>query len=337
MGKLPDLRLARFAVTVGAALSLQGCIAAVFPLAAGGLMGERTLSGEEAEGGSVSVAANIPVEDVSSTEPATTDSATEFATPNVEEPDPALAAAPSAREEPVVINADRASEALQSDLVSRESSPRPVANVAPSATPRSVPAPTSPIPTVNDSFAINQLLSYANQRQIASGQLPASAMLADRISLEPEREECNGITPTVLIDLDPEGGLFDPSTAARPPAGLGIGLARLRLTGVTIAWISANPIGSADAIRLALARTGLDINDEDRLLLLRDADDRKQKLREELAEISCLIAIAGDTRSDFDELYDYLKNPDDAQSLEPLIGDGWFLIPQPLLSERPNP
>ena len=59
--------------------------------------------------------------------------------------------------------------------------------------------------------------------------------------------------------------------------------------------------------------------------------------REQLAQLSCLIAIAGDTRSDFDELYDYLLDPNDAAPLEPIIGEGWFLIPTPLLSERPNP
>ena len=157
-------------------------------------------------------------------------------------------------------------------------------------------------------------------------------MLLDRIALTPERAECNGITPTVLIDLDPEGGLFDSKTASRPPSGLARGLNQLRLNGISIAWISANSIDQIDAITRALRYSGLDLNNEDRVLLLRGEDDRKQTLREELSQISCLIAIAGDTRSDFDELYDYLKNPADAQSLEPLIGDGWFLIPQPLIS-----
>lgn len=156
-------------------------------------------------------------------------------------------------------------------------------------------------------------------------------MLSDRISLAPVKAQCGGVTPTILIDLDPEDGLFDPATATRPPSGLARGLARLRLSGVNVAWISGHGVGMLDAINRTLAFSGLDINNEDRILLVRNDNDRKQALREELAQISCLIAIAGDTRSDFDELYDYLKNPSDAKSLEPLIGDGWFLIEQPLL------
>jgi hypothetical protein len=156
-------------------------------------------------------------------------------------------------------------------------------------------------------------------------------MLSDRLSLAPTKAQCGGVSPTILIDLDPEGGQFDPLTASRPPSGLARGLAQLRLRGVSVAWISSNSVDKLDSINRTLALSGLDINNEDRILLVRNNDDRKQTLREELAQISCLIAIAGDTRSDFDELYDYLKNPSDADSLEPLIGDGWFLIPQPLL------
>ena len=201
--------------------------------------------------------------------------------------------------------------------------------------PAQPPAPISGPPSGQSRFAnagINQLLSYANSRQIGSEETPESAMLLDRIALTPERAECSGIAPTILIDLDPEGGLFDSKTASRPPSGLARGLNQLRLNGISIAWISGNSIDKIDAITRALRYSGLDLNNEDRVLLLRGDDDRKQTLREELSQISCLIAIAGDTRSDFDELYDYLKNPADAQSLEPLIGDGWFLIPQPLIS-----
>ncbi|UAB78273.1 hypothetical protein INR77_00510 [Erythrobacter sp. SCSIO 43205] len=201
--------------------------------------------------------------------------------------------------------------------------------------PSEPPAPVSGQPLGQSAFAtagINQLLSYANSRQISSEETPVSAMLLDRIALTPERAECSGIAPTILIDLDPKGGLFDSKTASRPPSGLARGLNQLRLNGISIAWISGNSIDKLDAISRALRYSGLDLNNEDRVLLVRSGEDRKQTLREELSQISCLIAIAGDTRSDFDELYDYLKNPADAQSLEPLIGDGWFLIPQPLIS-----
>ena len=70
---------------------------------------------------------------------------------------------------------------------------------------------------------------------------------------------------------------------------------------------------------------------------MRSSEDRKQTRRDQLAEASCLIAIAGDERADFHELFDYLRNPSDADALEPMMGDGWFIIPTPLLSERPQP
>ena len=50
----------------------------------------------------------------------------------------------------------------------------------------------------------------------------------------------------------------------------------------------------------------------------------------------CVVALAGDERADFDELFQYLKNPAAAAPLEALIGKGWFLIPQPLTSPSPS-
>jgi hypothetical protein len=43
------------------------------------------------------------------------------------------------------------------------------------------------------------------------------------------------------------------------------------------------------------------------------------------------MAIAGDTKSDFDELFEYLKDPHAAEPLDELLGAGWFLTPLPLL------
>ena len=70
---------------------------------------------------------------------------------------------------------------------------------------------------------------------------------------------------------------------------------------------------------------------------MRYPEDRKQTRREDLAASSCLIAIAGDVRSDFDELFEYLINHEAAAMLDPLIGNGWFVIPAPVVTERPNP
>lgn len=319
MRRPPLRRVFAPVLLLGGAFILQGCVAAVIPLAAGGLLGSRTISdNDDTPAQPADVAARVTVEDVVTAQPPAGAANADLAPVDASIGNSAATATPVGRED---------------ELSMPQSS-----SIAGAAAPASPAAATqaSPEYAPGSGFAINQLLSYANQRQIASGKVPDSAILSDRVSLKPEREQCNAITPTVLIDLDPEGGVFDPDSAARPPSGLGVGLARLRVGGVAIAWISANPVEKAESIRLALARTGLDANKEDRLLLLRSPDNRKQELREELAGVTCLIAIAGDTRSDFDELYDYLLNPADARSLEPLIGDGWFLIPQPLLPERPR-
>lgn len=246
--------------------------------------------------------------------------------------------APGSPSDPARLSSSQAAAALASTREEAEPAPPAqalarsvVAPVEPpiSRTTRTV-APETGMPSPN---AVTQLLSYANQRQFISGENRTSAMLADRISLAPKRAQCGGVKPAVLIDLDPQGGTFMPTTASNPPAGLGAGLSQLRAQGVHVGWISKNPEQLSNQIRRALTRSGLDIYGRDTVLLIRKDDDRKQTLREEFSKTYCLIAIAGDDRSDFDELYDYLLDPSEASTLEPLYGEGWFLIPQPLVSE----
>ena len=93
-----------------------------------------------------------------------------------------------------------------------------------------------------------------------------------------------------------------------------------------IAWLSDFSVNQSGALRTALEQSGLDPRGEDIISLRRDGDDRKQLRKENLAGITCIIAIAGDERADFDERYKYLRNPEAGAELEPLIGDGWFLI-----------
>jgi hypothetical protein len=58
-------------------------------------------------------------------------------------------------------------------------------------------------------------------------------------------------------------------------------------------------------------------------------------LRQQASEDVCIVAIAGDERSDFDELYDYLRDPNGAPALEEMIGSGWFIVPPPLEPSAP--
>ncbi|MBO0750424.1 MAG: hypothetical protein J2O44_08355, partial [Porphyrobacter sp.] len=97
--------------------------------------------------------------------------------------------------------------------------------------------------------------------------------------------------------------------------------------GVVVLWISRLPAARAADVARALRTSGLDPQGQDQLLLIRNGDDRKQVLRQDAEKDVCIVAIAGDERGDFDELFDYLRNPEGAAGLYPLMGHGWFLVP----------
>lgn len=175
--------------------------------------------------------------------------------------------------------------------------------------------------------AYTAFLDYARTEAVRhpADELRTSAVLADPGSLDPATTDCAILPPAVLVDLDPGDATLDIDTLA-PDAALAAGLAELRLMGAEVFWISTASAGEAGTLRNRLRATGLDADGRDGLLLMRRAEDRKQLRREELAETHCVVAIAGDARSDFDELFDYLQNPDAAVQLESLFGSGWFLL-----------
>lgn len=157
-----------------------------------------------------------------------------------------------------------------------------------------------------------------------------SAILVNPGALKPQTRECSVHPAAVLVDLDPQGGVLDPAASLRADPMLARTLAALRAQKVAVAWISGNTADRAGAIRRALIASGLDPEGRDELALLRYPEERKQTRRDDLSKELCIVAIAGDERGDFDELFQYLKNPAVAASLDALIGKGWFLIPQPL-------
>ena len=182
-----------------------------------------------------------------------------------------------------------------------------------------------------------QFVRYSRNAAIAgrdSAVPTLSAMLSDPVALDGKRRRCAaGQQPVALIDLDPAGGLFVPPANPAPSAGLALGLAVLRDAGVAIVWRSDLPVEANGPLRTALERAGLDPRGQDIVSLRRDAPDRKQARLDNLAATACIIAIAGDERPDFDERLRYLRSPDAAAGLEPLFGDGWFLIEPVFLTE----
>ena len=160
-----------------------------------------------------------------------------------------------------------------------------------------------------------------------------TVLLAQPSSLRDDRLDCGLAQRAVLLDLDPAEDIFDPAATLSVDPTLVTALAQFRRRDVDVIWISGGSAAEAGGIRRALKQTGLDPQGQDQLLLMRYADDRKQTRRRAIGADRCLIAIAGDRREDFDELYAYLRNPQDAASLEGMIGQGWFLTPTPLASE----
>lgn len=159
-----------------------------------------------------------------------------------------------------------------------------------------------------------------------------TALLADPARLNADRIECRNGPLAVLIDLDPEHGQMPLTEAAPTDPMLAVQLAQLRDAGIVVVWISSHGPEAAQRIRDILTATGLDPAGDDPLILMRFAGERKQARRTGLADAYCLIAIAGDRRADFDDLYDYLLDPVLAAPLEVMIGEGWFLTPPPLAS-----
>lgn len=187
-------------------------------------------------------------------------------------------------------------------------------------------------PVSTDFRAYDVFYGYVEQqsRRDPVGNPRQSALLASPGSLSPRRTDCSIRPPAVLVDLDPAGSAMSLTNGQRPDPALTQILLSLRLQEIEIFWISQRPALDAGAIRRALVASGLDPQGRDGLLLMRREDDRKQIRRQELGETHCLLAIAGDERADFDELYLYLKDKSAAQPLEELIGAGWFLTPLPL-------
>lgn len=176
-------------------------------------------------------------------------------------------------------------------------------------------------------------LAQAQRRQ--AGTEVRSAVLVEQVSLiEPRAVDCSTRPFAILIDMDEAPGVVLSDGEA---TGFGELLDLLRANGIAIAWLSDRPANLLDA-DLATLRAGA-------VPALRDGDIelfaypglRKQEHRWNLAATHCVLAIAGDSKSDFDELFGYLRDPDYAIRLDAWIDKGWFLLPYPLAVVTANP
>ena len=216
--------------------------------------------------------------------------------------------------------------------------PPPVSTIAATAPAAAAPMvaypdPSRPLAPDQANFARFVRYSQASAASARDGVELPSALLSDPVAVDGKRRRCvAGEQLVALIDLDPAGGLFDPPADPAGQPGLALGLAVLRDAGIEIAWLTDLPVSQSGAVRTALEKAGLDPRGQDIISLRRDESDTKQQRRDNLAGITCIVAIAGDERPDFDERYKYLRSPEAGAGLEPLIGDGWFLV-APLLGK----
>jgi hypothetical protein len=291
--------LARLVLPLAAAAVLSGCAAAaIAPLVAGGLVAKSTTDARNKKR-ALRAATPVTPADLAAAD---------------------LAAAAS----PLAGPADAGTVRSQSEpgtslrLTGLSALPRP--DAASRVVDAAVGDPWAPFFT----FALARAASQSEGRE-------RSALLAQGTSLlRPAQRDCADRAPAVIIDLDPGSAAFTPAEGAGPAPGLVEGLARLRAAGVVVAWISQSPASAVGSVARALRDSGLDPDGRDPLLLVRGSDDRKQSLREEANRDVCVIAVAGDRRGDFDELFDYLRDPASASGLDSMLGSGWFLVSPPL-------
>lgn len=284
-------------------LMLSGCVAAAIPVLAAGGIAKQEIDKDPAEAKTL----------------------------------PAVAAQPANPE---------AEPAIEPEPVPATPDPQPaaVAELAPTAPIGSAVPVASASAEGSLVAASTDLGTYADFARYASAQSALdpvasprnSALLASAGSLRPVTQECGILPPAVIIDLDPAGAKLDLDAPLRSDPDLAEGLARLRASDVAVFWISGATAIEAGKVRERLLSAGLDPWGRDGLLLMRRSEDRKELRRREVSRTHCVMAIAGDTRSDFDELFAFLRSPAAAAPLDALIGKGWFLVP-PLSAHTPAP
>lgn len=205
------------------------------------------------------------------------------------------------------------------------------------ALPISVPIPQEPSLNAADRLLFSAvrhpylgftLYALGRREQRTLGMPVRSAVLVRNISLaDPKTIDCGTKPMAVIIDLD-EGNRAQ--NEASKAGELAILLETLREADIQIAWLSADTAAAAQR-RIDALQSGDTpaLKNNDLVLTAQKRGPRKQERRWELAKTYCVIAIAGDKKSDFDELYDYLRKPDLAIRLDAFIDRGWFELPAP--------
>lgn len=203
--------------------------------------------------------------------------------------------------------------------------------------PPKVPPPSGQAPPAEFSALLDHVRKRATLWR--EGAPINSLVLDDRQTvLSPVAIDCQRRPPAVMIDLDDgqRGPLQPDATGVKTAAGWADAAAAIRAENVSIVWITDQSVASASALAMLLERAGLDPARADSVAGRDTATDRKQHIRQRLALRYCILAVVGDLRADADEAYDYLRSPDTLLPIDRNWGEGWFLLPPPLVVEGQN-
>ena len=246
---------------LGAALTLQGCVAALLPIAAAGMIGKKEVDKARARTRAAEEGFDPSLIDKTSPQvfvgeaPAVV-AATALPVPKTEEL-PALGAMSAL---------DRLA---QSDISNAY------------------------LP-----FARHALAEAAKR---SNGESARSAVLVERVSLsQPQTISCDAKPMAVLIDLDVAPGTPAEMDIERQN-GFAELLQTLRESGIRIAWLAETDEGQLGPILDLLREGDEPVlRDADLMLVGLPGSYRKQERRWALAASHCVVAIAGDRKADFD-------------------------------------
>lgn len=203
----------------------------------------------------------------------------------------------------------------------------------------------------------NHLTAQAGRRR--RGEPLQSVVLAPGTTLDaPRYAGCEDKPLAVVFDIDESADkAADPDApwrrwkgdgtdlvAATPGAVEGIDAARRE--DIAVIFTSHRSPESAPGVIALLDRLGFGGFQPGRTLILRggvEAGKGDEQVRQVLAAGYCVIALVGDSLSDFTSQFDAFGDAGKRQTaatetmVAPLWGAGWFILPNPVRSIAPNP